>query len=251
VSRPTALLTIDVEDWHQLVHRRLGLPNWDSSRPEFQRQMHALFDLLDELGVRPTMFLLGMTVARYPWIAKEIADRGYEIGSHGFAHRRVYLQSETEFREDVRRSVEEIGERAGKQPIAYRAPEFSINRDTPWAYAVLTELGFRYDSSQHENRRIPNRITPVPKAPYKIELGSGRTLWELPTPSLGRVPVGGGAYWRALPAPVLVRALSRTRWPVLYFHPYEFDPLPLRTGSAGSSASLLPPAERSEIPVAG
>jgi polysaccharide deacetylase family protein (PEP-CTERM system associated) len=228
VPRPTALLTIDVEDWHQLVHRRLGLPNWDSARREFQRQMHALFDVLDELEARPTMFLLGMTVARYPWIGREVSERGYEVGSHGFAHRRVYQQSEAEFREDVRRSIEEIGDKTGKRPTAYRAPEFSVNRDTPWAYDVLAELGFGCDSSQHENRRIPNRITPVPNAPYKIALGSGKTLWELPTPSVGRVPVGGGAYWRLLPASVLVRALSRSPWPVVYFHPYEFDPLPLR-----------------------
>jgi hypothetical protein len=128
----------------------------------------------------------------------------------------------------VQRSIDAIGEATGKRPAGYRAPEFSINRDTPWAYEVLAELGFRYDSSQHHNRRIPDRITPVPKTPYRIELPSGTTLWELPTPSIGSLPVGGGAYWRLLPAPFLVRALSGSPWPVLYFHPYEFDPLPLR-----------------------
>jgi polysaccharide deacetylase family protein (PEP-CTERM system associated) len=228
VTPSTVLLTIDVEDWHQLVHRRLGVGDWDRARPEFPRQMQALFALLEELDAKPTMFLLGMTAARYPAIAQEIAERGYEIGSHGFAHRRVYLQSEAEFREDVRRSIDEIVDRTGKRPTAYRAPEFSINRDTPWAYEVLAELGFHYDSSQHENRRIPNRITPVPQVPYRIRLPSGRTLWELPTPYAARIPVGGGAYWRLMPTAVLVRALHRTPWPVLYFHPYEFDPLPLR-----------------------
>src|SRR5262249_16744365 len=109
-----------------------------------------------------------------------------------------------------------------------RAPEFSINRDTPWAYDVLAELGLRYDSSQHDNRRIPNRIEPASAAPYRIELPSGRTLWEHPTPSMRRVPVGGGASWRVFPASVIVRALATVPWPVLYFHPYEFDPLPLR-----------------------
>jgi polysaccharide deacetylase family protein (PEP-CTERM system associated) len=223
-----ALLTIDVEDWHQLVHRRLGRDDWDQARPEFPRQMAALFELLEELGAKATFFLLGMTVARYPEMAREIAERGYEIGSHGYAHRRVYTQSESEFRDDVRRSIDAIGQATGKRPLGYRAPEFSINRDTPWAYEVLAELGFRYDSSQHDNRRIPNRIEPGSNAPYRIELPSGRTVWELPTPSVRRVPVGGGAYWRLVPAPVLVRALSTVPWPVLYFHPYEFDSLPLR-----------------------
>ncbi|MBA3716753.1 MAG: polysaccharide deacetylase family protein [Actinobacteria bacterium] len=226
--RRPALLSIDVEDWHQLVHRRLGRDDWDRARPEFPRQMAALFEVLDDLGARPTMFLLGMTVERYPEVVREIAERGHEVGSHGYAHRRVYTQSEAEFRDDLKRSIDSIGEATGKRPAGYRAAEFSINRDTPWAYDVLAELGFRYDSSQHHNRRIPNRIEPASAAPYRIELPSGRTLWELPTPSVRRVPVGGGAYWRLLPAPVLVRALASVPWPVLYFHPYEFDPLPLR-----------------------
>jgi hypothetical protein len=44
--------------------------------------------------------------------------------------------------------------------------------------------------------------------------------------------MGGGAYWRALPTPVLRRALrevtAENAYPVLYFHPYELDPQPLR-----------------------
>jgi len=159
--KQAAILTIDVEDWHQLVHRRLGVADWDRARPEFPRQMHALFALMDELDVRPTLFLLGMTVARYTEVAREAAGRGYEIGSHGYAHRRVYTQSEAEFREDVRRSVDAIGEATGKRPSGYRAPEFSINRDTPWAYESLAGLGFRYDSSQYDSPRIPRRIRPA------------------------------------------------------------------------------------------
>jgi polysaccharide deacetylase family protein (PEP-CTERM system associated) len=223
----TALLTIDVEDWHQLVHRRLGKDDWDSARPEFPRQMAALLQLLDELGAKATFFVLGMTAARYPEVMREVAEGGYEIGSHGYEHRRVYTQSEADFRQDVQRSIDTIGEVTGKRPGGYRAPEFSINRDTPWAYDVLAELGFGYDSSQHANRRIPNRIEP-PAEPYRLKLPSGRALLELPTPTMRGVPVGGGAYWRLLPASVIANALSRTPWPVLYFHPYEFDPLPLR-----------------------
>ena len=122
--------------------------------------MEALFGLLDDLGTAATFFLLGMTVERYPSVIRDVATRGYEIGSHGYAHRRVYTQSEAEFRDDVRRSIDAIGEATGKRPAGTARPEFSINRDTPWAYDVLAELGFRYDSSQHDNRRIPNRIEP-------------------------------------------------------------------------------------------
>ena len=113
---------------------------------------------------------------------------------------------------------------------------FSITRDTPWAYETLSELGFRYDSSQYDSPRIPRRIGPVPPTPYRLELPSGREIWEFPITVWrirGRpVPVGGGAYWRVLPAAVLRRALRQVTgenaYPVLYFHPYELDPRPLR-----------------------
>jgi hypothetical protein len=45
------------------------------------------------------------------------------------------------------------------------------------------------------------------------------------------VPIGGGSYWRALPAAAIVQGLRRAHetnpHPVLYFHPYEFDREPL------------------------
>jgi predicted nucleic acid-binding protein len=124
----------------------------------------------------------------------------------------------------------------GKRPLGYRAPAFSITRETTWAYDVLADLGFRYDSSQYDSPRIRERIGDVPHTPYRLALSEGREIWEYPItvwPVRGRsVPMGGGAYWRALPTAVLRRALrevvAENSHPVLYFHPYELDPQPLR-----------------------
>ncbi|HET7855853.1 MAG TPA: polysaccharide deacetylase family protein [Gaiellaceae bacterium] len=229
-----ALLSFDFEDWHQLVHRRLGRGDWDTRGPALERQTNAILSLLDELGARATFFLLGMTAERYPDLVRELAGRGHDLACHGYEHRRVFDQSEDEFRRDVERCLELIESLSGRRPAGYRAPAFSINRDTIWAYEVLSDLGFRYDSSQYDTPRIPNRIRPVPAGPYRLTLPSGREIWELPLtvwPLGGRaLPVGGGAYWRVLPARVLRRALRRAADPyaVLYFHPYELDPEPLR-----------------------
>ena len=228
------LLSFDFEDWHQLVHRRLGRADWDTRGPALERQTAAILALLDNLGARATFFLLGMTAERYPDLVQEVARRGHDLACHGYEHRRVFDQTEGEFRRDVERSVEVIERLTGRRPAGYRAPAFSINRDTIWAYEVLCDLGFRYDSSQYDTPRIPNRIRPVPAGPYRLVLPSGREIWELPLtvwPVRGRaLPVGGGAYWRVLPARVLRRALQSAGNPyaVLYFHPYELDPEPLR-----------------------
>jgi polysaccharide deacetylase family protein (PEP-CTERM system associated) len=210
VEKPRLLLSIDFEDWHQLVHRRLGIADWDRPHVALERQTSRLLDLLDELEARATFFLLGMTVANHRELVGEIVRRGHEPASHGYAHTRVYDQTRDEFRVDVERATTTIVEATGRRPIAYRAPAFSINRGTPWAYEVILEGGFRYDSSQYDSPRVPDRLGNIPTEPYRLG-----ELWALPV-------AGGGSYWRVLPARVInarLRDLS-----VLYFHPYEFGP---------------------------
>jgi peptidoglycan/xylan/chitin deacetylase (PgdA/CDA1 family) len=206
VEEPRLLLSIDFEDWHQLVHRRLGFADWDRPHAALERQTAHLLDLLDELGAEATFFLLGMTVANHRDLAAEIVRRGHEPACHGYAHARVYNQTPDELRADLERAVGVIADVTSQRPVAYRAPAFSINRRTPWAYDVLVEAGFRYDSSQYDSPRVPDRLGDIPKEPYRLG-----DLWELPV-------AGGGSYWRILP-PRNLRELA-----VLYFHPYEFGP---------------------------
>jgi polysaccharide deacetylase family protein (PEP-CTERM system associated) len=236
------ILSVDFEDWNQLVRRRVGDDGWDAPGPALARQTSTLLEELDELGVRATFFVLGITARRYPELVHAIAERGHELACHGFEHRRVYDGGPNELRGDLERSIELIRELIGRRPIGYRAPAFSINRATPWAYEVLADLGFAYDSSQYDSPRIPERIRPVPQAPFELALPSGRTLWELPV-AVWRLrsrslPVGGGAYWRALPRLALMRGLrsaASAGSAVLYLHPYECDPLALRAGLSGDA----------------
>ena len=236
-SGRSILLTIDVEDWHQLALRSTGDPGWARHRScAFERQIETVLSVLGELGATATFFVLGATAERHPDAVATIAAHGHELGSHGYAHDRVFDQGENEFRRDLQRSVELIEGLSGRRPLGYRAPAFSINRGTPWAYEVLADMGFDYDSSQYDSPRVPRRLGGVPAAPYRLRLASGRALWELPVAVWrvrGRaVPVGGGSYWRLLPAAVLRAALREAAetasHPVLYFHPYEWDPRPLR-----------------------
>jgi len=240
-ARPGLLLSIDFEDWHQLVHRRLGLVDWDRTYAALERQTAVVLDLLDELDARATFFLLGMSVANHCDLVQEVVRRGHEPACHGQTHTRVYEQTRDEFRADLERSVATIHDATGRLPVAYRAPAFSINRQTPWAYEVLAEAGFRYDSSQYDSPRIRERLGGIPESPYRLELAGGAELWELPVAVWGSVPIGGGAYWRLLPPRLLERALDgvrrRTAYPVLYFHPYEFDPEPLKAALPPSASA--------------
>ncbi len=249
-ERSRLVLTIDLEDWHQIVHRRLGLTDWDRQYDAFERQVKTLLALLDELGVQATFFVLGMCARNYPDTVREIAARGHELGSHGFAHVQAHRQGKDEFRRDVEHSIALVEQLGGARPKGYRAPAFSMTRGAAWAYDVLAEVGFAYDSSQYDTPRISDRLRGIPAQPYQLVLGGGKRLVEFPV-AVGRwrgrrLPVGGGSYWRVLPRRVLFDALRGAAGPdaapVLYFHPYEFDPEPLRTAcprTAGGTAQAL------------
>ena len=232
----TFVLTFDFEDWHQLVHRRIGRSDWRAGSAEFEQHVSAVLALLDELGVHATFFVAGVTADRHPAALEAVVAAGHEVGCHGYEHRRAYRQTPDVFRDDVVRCVDVVERICGVTPVGYRAPWFSITRDSLWAHDILRELGFRYDSSLYDSPRIPNRIQPIPAGPFRIGGNGGEELLEFPVAvwKLGRtvLPVGGGAYWRALPSVALWRGLESiarsSTAPVLYFHPYEFATAPLR-----------------------
>ena len=234
----TLLLSVDFEDWHQLVRRRVGVASWEQPGPALGRQTETLLGLLDELGVRATFFILGMAARSHPDLVAAVAARGHEIGCHGDAHVPVHAQSPREFAADLRAARATIEELTGRPPTGYRAPAFSITRDCPWAYEVLADEGFAYDASQHDSPRIRRRVVPSTAAPHLLELARG-TLWEFPVAvwrgaGQARVPVGGASYWGVLPTAMVLKGL-RAAGPMagLYLHPHELDPEPLKAAAPG------------------
>jgi polysaccharide deacetylase family protein (PEP-CTERM system associated) len=233
-DRPTLLLSIDFEDWHQLMRRRVGVSDWERAGPALGRQTERVLALLDELRVRATFFVLGLAARTYPALIEQIVSRGHEIGCHGNAHLPVSAQTPAEFAADLRAACTTIEQLTGGRPAGYRAPAFSITRESSWAYDVLVEQGFSYDASQHDSPRIRNRVVPASGAPHPLELPSG-TLWEFPVAVWRsrrvRVPVGGASYWGAMPTSLILRGL-REAGPMsgIYLHPYELDPETLRPG---------------------
>lgn len=227
--RPTLLLSVDFEDWHQLVRRRVGVAGWESAGPALARQTDALLTLLGELNIRATFFVLGITARAHPKLLEPIVQRGHEIGCHGDAHRPVHTQTPDEFAADLRAAKATIEDLTGRTPIGYRAPAFSITRAADWAFDVLAQEGFAYDSSQHDSPAIRDHVVPARRAPHRLDAG----LWEFPVAvwrARGtKIPVGGASYWQLLPTPLLLKGLERAGpYAGLYLHPNELDAQPLR-----------------------
>ena len=229
----TLLLSVDFEDWHQLVRRRVGAADWRAGGPALPRQADALFELLDSLHVRATFFILGMAARAHPDLVAAIARRGHEIACHGDEHLPVHSQRPSEFAADLANARRTIEELTGVSPIGYRAPAFSITRSASWALDALADAGFAYDSSLHDSPRIRDRIVPAQPRPHRMTLGGGRTLWEMPVAvwraGSRRIPVGGASYWGVMPTRLVLHGLAAAGPDAgLYLHPHELDPQPLR-----------------------
>jgi polysaccharide deacetylase family protein (PEP-CTERM system associated) len=231
-----AVLTFDLEDWFQLVGRRFGMSAGRVTRGRLQSQVATILDLLARHQARATFFVLGMTAESCPQVVRDVQAAGHEIGSHGFGHQLVKTLTPDAFRADIVRSVAVLRDLAGVEPRGYRAPEFSIDRSCFWAFDVLLDQGFHYDSSIYPFGGRRYGIPDFSLEPTAVTTPSGRTINELPLAVVElfgrRVPVAGGGYWRLLPAPALTwatRRLASARSPMLYFHPAEFDERTLNT----------------------
>jgi polysaccharide deacetylase family protein (PEP-CTERM system associated) len=137
------------------------------------------------------------------------------------------------FREDLKRSKDALEQATGEKVSGFRAPTFSVVRETGWAIDVLAECGFEYDSSVFPVRHDRYGIPDAPRSPF-VAVGRERELVELPLLTyrvLGQnLPVAGGGYFRLFPPAVMRAGLRQAGWAagpnvaMLYFHPWEFDP---------------------------
>jgi polysaccharide deacetylase family protein (PEP-CTERM system associated) len=233
-DRPTLLLSVDFEDWHQLIRRRVEADNWREPGPALARQTNTLLSLLGDLNVRATFFVLGMAARAHPHLLDAIVGRGHEIACHGDAHRPVHTQTPQQFAQDLRAARKTIEELTGRTPMGYRAPAFSITQNSIWAYDVLADEGFDYDASQHDTPAIRDHAVPARREPHRLEAG----IWEFPIavwhPGPATLPVGGASYWQVLPTPLILTGHDHAGPHAgLYLHPNELDPQPLR--------AMLPP----------
>ncbi len=234
-------LSVDVEDWFQVgaFEKVIARGDWDAIRPRVEDNVAPGIDLLAEADVRATFFTLGWVARRHPQMIRRIVDAGHEIASHGYDHARVFTFTRAEFAEDIRKARAILEDCAGVAVTGYRAPSFSMDRRTPWAFAELAEQGYAYSSS----------VAPVahdhygwPEAPrFAFRPLPWSSLIELPvtTAILGgrRVAAGGGGFFRVLPygfSRWAIRQVIRRegRPAVFYFHPWEVDPDQPRVGHA-------------------
>ncbi|MCE7981958.1 MAG: DUF3473 domain-containing protein [Caldilinea sp. CFX5] len=225
-------LSIDVEE-HFQVHAFASVirhADWEQHHSRVVANTERILDLLATHRVRATFFILGWVADRHPDLVRAIAAGGHEIGTHGYWHRLVYEQTPAEFAEDLARSLAAIKRACSDITIlGYRAPAFSVTKQSLWALDILREQKLTYDSSifplaYHDRYGIPD----AQRFAHQHQNG----LWEFPVSTLRfgqkNVPVAGGGYFRIYPllaTRYAIRQLNQEQQAaVVYLHPWEFDP---------------------------
>jgi polysaccharide deacetylase family protein (PEP-CTERM system associated) len=226
---PLNAFTVDLEEWFQgLTSTNRQPERWEGFESRVVYATHLLLDILRQYGVRATFFTLGHVADRQPALMETICAEGHELGIHGYYHRFVSRMTPAEFDQEVGHSLEAVMRVSGVVPQGHRAPYFSVNATTPWAFEVLARHGLRYDSSVFPTRNMLYGFPGAPRLPYQVAEGA---LWELPASTVrwaGKLwPMSGGFYVRALPYAVTRWALRRLQQAgepaVLYIHPWELD----------------------------
>lgn len=229
------VLTVDVEDYFMVsaFADRISADSWGLFDQRVPSNTARVLDILDRHSVKATCFVVGWVADRFPKLVKEIVRRGHEVGCHSYSHRLVYRLTAEEFREDTRRAKGLLEDITGEKVRGYRAPSYSITKDSLWALDVLIDEGFEYDSSIFPVRHDLYGLPGFGRFPKVVESEAAGEIFEIPPSTLsilGRnIPFGGGGYLRLYPIALTewgVRSMNEKegRPAVVYIHPWEIDP---------------------------
>lgn len=227
------ILSFDIEEWfHPEIFNGIIPPeNWEKLPTGVERGVEAILNILDKNRAEATFFILGWVAERFPELVRAIAAQGHEIASHGYRHRMITQMSPEIFEADLKKSLDILNKLSREPVIGFRAPTFSVVKETLWSLPIMARLGIRYDSSvfpiYHDRYGIPD----APRTPYVIYRDETTEITEFPMPTVQllnyRLPVGGGGYFRIYPfalTKALLKQVSKQQINfIFYAHPWEFD----------------------------
>jgi polysaccharide deacetylase family protein (PEP-CTERM system associated) len=234
------VLSFDVEE-HYRIEAAAGMAIPADQKAHYRGRLNVstrwVLEQLDKRAIRATFFVVGKIARHSPALVRAIHQAGHEVASHGWDHRRLHGLTPASFRQDLRQSKDALEQITGAAVLGYRAPTFSLVRQTAWAVPILAETGLLYDSSIYPVRHDRYGVPQAPRSPFRVR-GQGREILELPPATVrllgANAPAGGGGYFRLLPLVVLEHALAQVKHScrppvaVLYFHPWEFDTVQAR-----------------------
>ena len=219
------LLSIDLEDWYHLLFwdriKNNNLKNPDTSI--LYESTLIILKLLKQSNIKAVFFVLGSIAKRFPELVNNISKEGHTIACHGFSHKPVYEMSQKEFRDDLLKATKAITLACGKRPIGYRAPGFSITKNTYWVFDILREEDYKFDSSLF----IKNIDESLNVSVYPFVHKNGLVEFPINSLKIGINNLFGGIALRTIPVHILnyyikIKNLHHISCNIL-IHPRDFD----------------------------
>jgi len=153
-------MSLDLDDqWSYMkVH---GDEGWEKFPSYLDIVVPFVLDLLDELGIKITFFVVGQDAAieKNHEILCTIKDRGHEIGNHSFHHESwLKTYSKEKIEAEIIRAEEAILLATGIRTKCFRGPGFSWSKDL---LEVLQKRDYTFDASI-----LPTYISPLMRMYY-------------------------------------------------------------------------------------
>jgi peptidoglycan-N-acetylglucosamine deacetylase len=223
------ILTFDIEEWFHILDNpeTQNESNWLGLESRIHANMDRIHGMLDAHQQKATFFCLGWVARKHPEIIKDIQRRGHEIATHSDLHQLAYLQTQTQFEEDLKRSIYALEDTAGQKITTYRAPGFSFMQANKWVFESLHKHGIEIDASIFPAKRAHGGFETFGSAQPCILESDGIRLKEFPINlldiKLTKLIFSGGGYFRLLPYWLLKSWFSGDKYVMTYFHPRDFD----------------------------
>lgn len=106
-----------------------------------------ILKMLDAHNIKATFYVPGWTAEQHPQIIKELADRGHEIGFHGYEHEEKGANSREEEEAIMDRAEKCLRDIAGVQPVGHRGPG-GVMYD--YSVEMFYKRGYIYSSNHRD-----------------------------------------------------------------------------------------------------
>ncbi len=227
------VMSVDVEEWFHILSSAVAPrpAEWASLESRSDANVNRLLDLLHDHQIQATFFWLGWMAEQHKSLLRRCSEAGHEIASHGYSHVLPRDAGPAGFKADIERAKIVLEDTTGRPIQGFRTAGFGVHGATEWAFDVIKEAGYEYDSSVFPSYHSRRCIHHWQKGPYWISTRAGR-LVEIPLSAVNvlgyKLFLFGGGYLRLAPHRLIrwgARQLHEAGAPlIVYVHPREIDP---------------------------
>jgi peptidoglycan/xylan/chitin deacetylase (PgdA/CDA1 family) len=117
-----------------------------------------VLDVLDRYQIQATFFMMGRNVERYPAVARQVLDRGHEIGNHSYSHPKLIFMSPQRVREEIERTDQLLRNIGVTGEIYFRPPHASKFLVLPYVLTKMHKLSVLGDVDPEEWKQRPAAV---------------------------------------------------------------------------------------------